>query len=172
MKGDISMSLFKDWTALLEGNGSSDEFWNEYLAKEKTIYEAILSEKNTQLKDTVAAFGEKNDLSPTLAVGFLDGINTSLTEAFDLDSFTEETAFEAVIDFEKLYFNMHKAKAEWLYTIPAWDDILTKERQKEIKKDYNRSVTVRIENKVGRNDLCPCGSGKKFKKCCIDKGIY
>jgi hypothetical protein len=25
--------------------------------------------------------------------------------------------------------------------------------------------------KVGRNDPCPCGSGKKYKKCCIDKGI-
>ena len=23
--------------------------------------------------------------------------------------------------------------------------------------------------KVGRNDPCPCGSGKKFKKCCLDK---
>ncbi len=23
--------------------------------------------------------------------------------------------------------------------------------------------------KVGRNEPCPCGSGKKFKKCCIDK---
>lgn len=23
-----------------------------------------------------------------------------------------------------------------------------------------------VENKVGRNDPCPCGSGKKFKKCC------
>ncbi|HEV3270340.1 MAG TPA: SEC-C metal-binding domain-containing protein [Candidatus Rhabdochlamydia sp.] len=25
-------------------------------------------------------------------------------------------------------------------------------------------------NKTGRNDLCPCGSGKKFKKCCESKG--
>jgi hypothetical protein len=24
--------------------------------------------------------------------------------------------------------------------------------------------------KVGRNDLCSCGSGKKFKKCCESKG--
>jgi uncharacterized protein YecA (UPF0149 family) len=24
----------------------------------------------------------------------------------------------------------------------------------------------RAEPKVGRNDPCPCGSGKKFKKCC------
>jgi hypothetical protein len=23
-------------------------------------------------------------------------------------------------------------------------------------------------NKIGRNDLCPCGSGKKYKKCCLD----
>lgn len=26
--------------------------------------------------------------------------------------------------------------------------------------------------KVGRNDPCPCGSGKKFKKCCMDKDMY
>lgn len=25
----------------------------------------------------------------------------------------------------------------------------------------------RTEPKVGRNDLCPCGSGKKYKKCCL-----
>jgi hypothetical protein len=23
--------------------------------------------------------------------------------------------------------------------------------------------------KIGRNELCPCGSGKKYKKCCMDK---
>ena len=26
-----------------------------------------------------------------------------------------------------------------------------------------------MRTKIGRNDLCPCGSGKKYKKCCIDK---
>jgi len=25
------------------------------------------------------------------------------------------------------------------------------------------------KDKVGRNSLCPCGSGEKYKKCCIDK---
>ena len=29
--------------------------------------------------------------------------------------------------------------------------------------------TVHVEKKVGRNDHCPCGSLKKFKRCCIDK---
>nr|WP_053241426.1 SEC-C metal-binding domain-containing protein [Clostridium sp. DMHC 10] len=28
------------------------------------------------------------------------------------------------------------------------------------------SMPVRNENKIGRNDPCPCGSGKKYKKCC------
>ena len=28
------------------------------------------------------------------------------------------------------------------------------------------TVVVRKAEKVGRNDLCPCGSGKKYKKCC------
>ncbi|MEM9216364.1 MAG: SEC-C metal-binding domain-containing protein [Cyanobacteria bacterium P01_F01_bin.150] len=26
--------------------------------------------------------------------------------------------------------------------------------------------------KLGRNDLCPCGSGRRFKRCCMKSGIY
>lgn len=29
-----------------------------------------------------------------------------------------------------------------------------------------RRQTVHVEKKIGRNDPCPCGSGKKYKKCC------
>ena len=29
---------------------------------------------------------------------------------------------------------------------------------------------MKLENKkIGRNELCPCGSGKKYKKCCLLK---
>lgn len=31
---------------------------------------------------------------------------------------------------------------------------------------------IRHVKKIGANELCPCGSGKKFKKCCRGKGIY
>jgi hypothetical protein len=37
--------------------------------------------------------------------------------------------------------------------------------------EANRARSQRLENPfkgVGRNDPCPCGSGKKFKKCCLD----
>ena len=35
--------------------------------------------------------------------------------------------------------------------------------------EQNPPVTLQNKRKVGRNDPCPCGSGKKFKKCCIHK---
>ncbi|MDO4288557.1 MAG: SEC-C metal-binding domain-containing protein, partial [Eubacterium sp.] len=50
--------------------------------------------------------------------------------------------------------------------LPEWDNIFTAEKRAEITKAYKRSKTVVNENKVGRNDPCPCGSGKKYKKCC------
>ena len=35
------------------------------------------------------------------------------------------------------------------------------------RKVYGRLVDVRTDPKIGRNQLCPCGSLKKFKKCCM-----
>jgi len=47
------------------------------------------------------------------------------------------------------------------------------EPSRQVRLNYNRgegssppAQSVRRGKKVGRNDLCPCGSGKKFKKCC------
>ena len=33
--------------------------------------------------------------------------------------------------------------------------------------DRKRETTIVKDKKVGRNEPCPCGSGKKYKKCCI-----
>jgi peptide deformylase len=36
--------------------------------------------------------------------------------------------------------------------------------------DRAQELTIRrTERKIGRNEPCPCGSGKKYKKCCIGK---
>ena len=35
--------------------------------------------------------------------------------------------------------------------------------------DRKRETTIVKDRKVGRNEPCPCGSGKKYKKCCIGK---
>ncbi|MBX3418050.1 MAG: SEC-C domain-containing protein [Pirellulaceae bacterium] len=41
--------------------------------------------------------------------------------------------------------------------------------QSEFPKKTNVTPcsTIRSGPKVGRNDPCPCGSGKKYKKCCL-----
>ena len=99
-------------------------------------------------------------------MGFVDGINESLKNSYDLEQIEETTELVLDLDLEKLYFNMLDAKAEYLYTLPQWDGIFSEEKREEIKKEYKESKIVRNENKIGRNDPCPCGSGKKYKKCC------
>ena len=46
------------------------------------------------------------------------------------------------------------------------NDKRKEEKRKELYKEQKASGTIRKEKKVGRNDPCPCGSGKKYKKCC------
>lgn len=45
------------------------------------------------------------------------------------------------------------------------------DRLRELSIEYTKSRIASFQRqnhrKVGRNDLCPCGSGKKYKKCCI-----
>jgi hypothetical protein len=43
----------------------------------------------------------------------------------------------------------------------------------QLSGDTLTATTVRnTESSVGRNDACPCGSGKKFKKCCLRTQLY
>ena len=69
-------------------------------------------------------------------------------------------------DKEKLYKNMVDARADWLYELPQWDAIFTPEKRKELYLEQKKSGTVVKAKKIGRNDPCPCGSGKKYKYCC------
>ena len=64
---------------------------------------------------------------------------------------------------------MLDAQADWLYNLKEWDEILTSEDKERITKEYKKSKTVVKGEKIGRIDLCPCGSGKKYKKCCGKK---
>ena len=43
---------------------------------------------------------------------------------------------------------------------------LDEDKQKELYKEQKSSTTIVKDKKVFPNDPCPCGSGKKYKKCC------
>lgn len=40
------------------------------------------------------------------------------------------------------------------------------EDEEDVRPPFDRRKFTVISNKVGRNELCPCGSGKKYKYCC------
>lgn len=164
------MSLLQEWRESaysLDINSKEGKlFWNNYFVIEKGIYEKLLSNPDMVEEGTVKQLAEKYGTTIQIMVGFLDGINESLVEPNPIEEMTEDTEVKLDFDNEKLYYNMVGAGAEWLYTLPQWDGLLTEQRRKELYLEQKKSGTVRKDKKIGRNDPCPCGSGKKYKKCC------
>ena len=141
-------------------------FWATYFNFEKGVYEQILAAKEP-VSGTVKELAERFGLELLTMVGVLDGINDSLKTPNPIETMDENTVVSMDFDKELLYKNMVAAKAEWLYTLPQWDALLDADTRKALYKEQKLSTTVvNTQPKVGRNDPCPCGSGKKYKKCC------
>jgi len=163
------MSIYERWVEETEKereHDAADKFWAEYFSTEKDFYQELLTDPNKIFEDTFANLAEHFGRKHELFMGFLDGINSSLKKELDLNGIKEDTIVKLDIDFEKLYLNMQKAKAPWLYKLKEWDNILSLEKRNEIAKEYKKSMIAVSRKTVGRNDPCPCGSGKKYKKCC------
>jgi len=164
------MSLLESWRKLAYetemNEKQASEFWGSYFKLEQGIYEQILETLDKPITGTVKALAKKFKVEILTMVGFLDGINESLKVANPIDTLEEGTKVSLDYDIEKLYYNMVGAKADWLYELPQWDALLTEEKRKQLYKEQRLSTTVVKESKIGRNDPCPCGSGKKYKKCC------
>lgn len=75
-------------------------------------------------------------------------------ETIDLTDATDEQVSEQMKQFE--------------------DSVITGDQLAKLRALYNRKTKqmVRKHAKVGRNEPCPCGSGKKFKNCCMKSGEF
>ena len=164
------MTLLEQWrdTAYSKemDKASLQKFWGTYFQTEKEIYEKLLENPDEEVKGTVKELAEKYGINVFTMTGFLDGINDSLKVANPIETMDEDTEVSLAFDKELLYKNMVDAKADWLYELPQWNDIFTEEKRKELYKEQKKSGTVVKPHKIGRNDPCPCGSGKKYKHCC------
>ena len=145
---------------------SLQKFWGTYFQTEKEIYEKLLENPDEEVKGTVKELAEKYGINVFTMTGFLDGINDSLKVANPIETMDEDTEVSLAFDKELLYKNMVDAKADWLYNLPAWDEIFDAETKHALYLEQKKSGTVVVGKKIGRNDPCPCGSGKKYKKCC------
>ena len=164
------MSLLQDWRDVAYNQETDknqlQKFWADYFLVEKVIYEKLLASPDEEVRGTVKELADKYEIDLMHMVGFLDGINDSLKVPNPIEEMEENTEVSLAFDKELLYKNMVDAKADWLYELPAWEEIFTPEKRKELYLEQKKSGTIVKGKKVGRNDPCPCGSGKKYKYCC------
>ena len=117
---------------------------NRVMGLDGKVYEQITPESNTE--KTVS--NNKTQIVKTGTI--MDGINNELEEITD-----SETTLDSNNSLNKLDVSSLDAA-----TI------------KRLMDYQNRKPSVREYKKIGRNDPCPCGSGKKYKKCCLNTGKY
>lgn len=164
------MALLKQWRDMAydesANKGDLQRFWADYFQKEKEIYAEILKNPESPVRGSVKELAEKFSVDIMTMTGFLDGINESLKEANPIEEMEEDTQVGLEYDTQLLYKNMVAAEADWLYGLEEWNDIFDEEKRKELYKEQKSSTTVVKGEKIYPNDPCPCGSGKKYKKCC------
>ena len=163
------MALLQEWRAKAynekANKGDLQRLWSDYFMKEKEIYEQLLKTPDEEVRGTVKELAEKYNISLEYMVGFLDGINDSLKIENPIETMEKDTEVSLAFDKEKLYKNMVAAEAAWLYQLPEWNEIFSEEKQKELYLEQKKSGTIVKGQKIYPNDPCPCGSGKKYKKC-------
>ena len=164
------MELLEQWRTTAYSQEADakalNALWQKYFELEKAVYEELLEDPKKEVKGTVKELAQKYNMELLQMVGFLDGINDSLVKPNPIETMKEDTQVSLKFDTEKLYKNMVGAKADWLYNLPQWDKIYDEARRKELYMEQKKSGTIVKGHKVGRNDPCPCGSGKKYKHCC------
>ncbi len=164
------MALLEQWRAAAYNEQTDrntlQQFWAAYFQKEKDIYAQLLKNPDEVVRGTVKDLAEKYGVSVMTMTGFLDGINDSLIEANPIEEMEEDTEVNLGFDKALLYKNMVAAEADWLYGLEEWEAIFDADTRKTLYKEQKSSTTIVKEQKVYPNDPCPCGSGKKYKKCC------
>ena len=169
-KDGINMALLEQWRKIAynqeTGKAEIQRFWQRYFMLEKGVYEKLLENPDERVEGTVKELAEKYNLSILEMAGFLDGINESLIQENPIEEMEEDTRVNLIFSKEKLYKNMVDAKADWLYELPQWEKIYDEETRHRLYLEQKKSGTIIKEQKIYPNDPCPCGSGKKYKKCC------
>lgn len=162
------MKLYEQWfrKAYTNEGQINAKLWDDFMPKEQKIYEYILNDKVQKIEGSIKELSEKFDMPVEYIVGFIDGLNDTQNPHIDVENLEETSNVCINIDFEVLYKKMVEYKADHLYNLPQWKSIFTEEQLKVLYRNQKNSRTIVKGEKVGRNEPCPCGSGKKYKHCC------
>lgn len=92
-----------------------------------------------------------------------------------LETQLEFPSFEMVQQLTGEIMNLSNNTRMWILKGHTPEELFQEERKHlqplpsapfAAEKDDVKVIDMKTRTKVGRNDLCPCGSGKKHKKCC------
>lgn len=92
-----------------------------------------------------------------------------------LQSWFEFPSFDFVQELTANIMELHDNTRQWVLKGHTPNELPKEEREHfmplptepfRLEQEDAKVIDLRTRTKVGRNDLCPCGSGKKYKKCC------
>ena len=95
-----------------------------------------------------------------------------LSACGDLKSVKKHFSKQTKIDYKRniiSIFDMYEEISSWGIDINDNDENDDEPEEDIFSAIPEKTEPVRIGKKVGRNDPCPCGSGKKYKNCCMRK---
>jgi hypothetical protein len=163
------MSHIEDWRTRTDDGvdpAMRETYIKKYYAEEQEAYDRILQAYPEILEGTADELSTRLGFTEApIFAGFVEGVNPSLAAAVDLDALDDATPIRLAIDFDQLFWNMLEAKATWLHQLASWDGVLDEAKREETIRRF-RTSKMAVSAKVGRNDPCPCGSGRKYKVCC------
>ena len=143
-----------------------------------SVYEVVSKEYNEkidELPEEIVDSFEKVIALRVIDTHWMDHINTMdhLKEGIGLRSYAQTNPLVAYTKegfelFDQMISIINKETTIYLLKAEVKQNLERKQVEKPIKDNGGKETTKiqRKSNKVGRNEPCPCGSGKKYKQCC------
>ncbi|MEG0377031.1 MAG: SEC-C metal-binding domain-containing protein, partial [Eubacterium sp.] len=140
---------------------------HNYEEKEKMLGDDNMQnlERNILLRSVDSAWMEHIDNMEQLKQGI--GLR-----AYGQNDPVKEYTKEGFAMFEDMILRIQEDTVKYLYNLnikavpQQQQSVNTADMKTNEAEIEGKPVQASRKNKVGRNDLCPCGSGKKYKKCC------
>ena len=169
----VNENLLKNDLEEKEVNGKQPEELIDFICKR------VIEEYEDKIKDIPEEVSQEFEKVITLQVVdnyWMEHINTMshLREGIHLRGYAQENPLRAYTKegydlFDQLLMTIDRETTVYLMKAEIRQNV---ERKQVIKgeavtdKTKEKKSTPKRVNKVGRNELCPCGSGKKYKQCC------
>jgi preprotein translocase subunit SecA len=115
---------------------------------------ALLRSVDTKWIDHIDAMEQLRDGISLRAYGQQDPVQAYTMEGYDM--------------FVELIRNIKEDTVRFIYNVNTANMPKREKVAEPVVTNHEEGVRKPIvkEDKIGRNDPCPCGSGKKYKKCC------